>query len=129
MRLTSANNFLRHWCELGDGLETYGWLQHDGSNFGLQKIQDGPYELETTFVKRIGGSNGGDWTARIDATTKVTIIYINFSRSKNFINRFLLFICFPRTKQRSVKKFPCFGTRRWMKQRKVSSNRALQAVN
>ncbi|KAF5275980.1 hypothetical protein FQA39_LY00776 [Lamprigera yunnana] len=56
---------IRHWCEQGDGLERYGWLQHDGTSFGIQEIQDGPFALRTSFVKRLGGNHGGDWTARI----------------------------------------------------------------
>ena len=31
---------LRHWCEQGDNLDSYGWNQHDGKNFGIQKIRD-----------------------------------------------------------------------------------------
>lgn len=58
--------FLRHWCEQGDNLGKYGWLQHDGRNFGLQEIVDGPFKLTTSFVKRPGGSSGGDWTARVE---------------------------------------------------------------
>lgn len=57
----------RHWCEQGDNLDSYGWLQHDGSTFGVQEIQDGPFKLTTSFVKRLGGQNGGEWTARVSA--------------------------------------------------------------
>lgn len=71
MRLRPGGDGIRHWCEQNDGLETYGWLQHDGANFGVQKIQDGPFEIHTSFVKRLGGSNGGDWTARIEVNSKV----------------------------------------------------------
>ncbi|XP_064465782.1 mannosyl-oligosaccharide glucosidase-like isoform X2 [Ornithodoros turicata] len=56
---------VRHWCSKGDGLAQYGWLRHDGVNFGIQSILDGEYKIETSFVKRAGGRNGGDWTARI----------------------------------------------------------------
>lgn len=62
---------IRHWCESGDNLEKYGWLQHDGVNFGLQEIQDGPFVINTSFVKRIGGYHGGDWTARISVDYQV----------------------------------------------------------
>ncbi|XP_043216591.1 mannosyl-oligosaccharide glucosidase-like isoform X1 [Amphibalanus amphitrite] len=61
---------LRHWCEQGDGLDRYGWLQHDGRHFGVQELVDKHIRLETTFVKRPGGEHGGDWTARIKATPK-----------------------------------------------------------
>ncbi|KAF7686967.1 mannosyl-oligosaccharide glucosidase [Silurus meridionalis] len=56
---------LRHTCEQGDGLRSYGWLMHDGINFGTQHIQDTDFTLTTTFVKRMGGKHGGDWTWRI----------------------------------------------------------------
>lgn len=56
---------LRHTCEQGDGLRSYGWLMHDGINFGTQQIQDTDFTLTTTFVKRMGGEHGGDWTWRI----------------------------------------------------------------
>ena len=26
----------RHWCEQGDNLESFGWLQHDAKSFGYQ---------------------------------------------------------------------------------------------
>ncbi|XP_056642689.1 uncharacterized protein LOC130449061 [Diorhabda sublineata] len=65
-RLGPGGDGIRHWCEQGDNLNKYGWLQHDGSNFGIQEIIDGPFKLVTSFVKRPGGLSGGDWTARIE---------------------------------------------------------------
>ncbi|XP_017316328.1 mannosyl-oligosaccharide glucosidase [Ictalurus punctatus] len=56
---------LRHTCEQGDGLSSFGWLMHDGVNFGMQQIRDTEFTLTTTFVKRLGGEHGGDWTWRI----------------------------------------------------------------
>ncbi|XP_053475561.1 mannosyl-oligosaccharide glucosidase [Ictalurus furcatus] len=56
---------LRHTCEQGDRLRSYGWLFHDGINFGIQQIQDTDFSLTTTFVKRMGGEHGGDWAWRI----------------------------------------------------------------
>lgn len=56
----------RHWCDQGDKLLKYGWLKHDGVNFGTQEIQDNDFILTTEFVKRPGGDHGGDWTARIN---------------------------------------------------------------
>lgn len=56
---------IRHTCEQSDGLPKYGWLKHDGTNFGSQQIVDKDFELNTDFVKRLGGDHGGDWTARI----------------------------------------------------------------
>lgn len=54
----------------GDGLSKYGWLKHDGVNFGIQEIQDTDFHLNTTFVKRPGGQHGGDWTARFTVKPK-----------------------------------------------------------
>ncbi|XP_069488582.1 mannosyl-oligosaccharide glucosidase [Ambystoma mexicanum] len=59
---------LRHTCEQGDRLPSYGWLMHDGVNFGVQDIQDFGFALRTEFVKRIGGQHGGDWSWRITGT-------------------------------------------------------------
>ena len=56
---------LRHWADQNDNLRRYGWLQHDGRTFGVQEIADRDISLETSFIKRPGGANGGDWTARI----------------------------------------------------------------
>lgn len=64
---------LRHTCEQGDGLSSFGWLMHDGVNFGMQQIQDTEFTLTTTFVKRLGGEHGGDWTWRITGRQHVCI--------------------------------------------------------
>lgn len=69
-RLKPGGDGIRHWCEQGDGLDKYAWLQHDGSSFGVQEIEDGPFLLRTSFVKRLGGNHGGDWTARIEVDIK-----------------------------------------------------------
>lgn len=71
---TSANgdtncNCYSHWCEIGDNLDQYGWNQHDGKTFGVQKIEDHPFSIETSFVKFPGGRYGGDWTARVSVTS------------------------------------------------------------
>uniref|UniRef100_A0A8C4UL00 Mannosyl-oligosaccharide glucosidase n=1 Tax=Falco tinnunculus TaxID=100819 RepID=A0A8C4UL00_FALTI len=58
---------LRHTCEQSDGLSRYGWLMHDGVNFGVQEIRDKGLFLKTEFVKRLGGEHGGDWSWRITA--------------------------------------------------------------
>ena len=39
-QIEPQNLGLRHWCEQGDNLDSYGWKKHDGKNFGIQKIQD-----------------------------------------------------------------------------------------
>ncbi|XP_049939274.1 mannosyl-oligosaccharide glucosidase [Schistocerca serialis cubense] len=61
---------IRHWCEQSDNLDRYTWTAHDGRNFGIQEIDDGPFRITTSFVKRLGGSHGGEWTARISVTTQ-----------------------------------------------------------
>ncbi|XP_061103094.1 mannosyl-oligosaccharide glucosidase isoform X2 [Conger conger] len=58
---------LRHTCEQGDRLQSYGWLMHDGLGFGVQEIRDSDFTLTTEFVKRAGGEHGGDWTWRVTA--------------------------------------------------------------
>ena len=57
---------LRHWCEQGDNLKTFGWLQHDGESFGIQEIQDRGLLLKTSFVK----SSDMSWTSRIQIESK-----------------------------------------------------------
>ncbi|NXO59701.1 MOGS glucosidase, partial [Aramus guarauna] len=63
---------LRHTCEQSDGLSRYGWLMHDGENFGVQEIRDGDLFLKTEFVKRPGGEHGGDWSWRVTARMEGT---------------------------------------------------------
>lgn len=62
---------IRHTCEQSDGLRKYGWLKHDGTNFGSQEIVDKDFVLTTDFVKKLGGDHGGDWTARISGKEMV----------------------------------------------------------
>ncbi|NWW97056.1 MOGS glucosidase, partial [Rhynochetos jubatus] len=63
---------LRHTCEQSDGVSRYGWVMHDGENFGLQEIRDGGLLLTTAFVKRPGGRHGGDWSWRVAARMEGT---------------------------------------------------------
>ncbi|XP_029451333.1 mannosyl-oligosaccharide glucosidase isoform X2 [Rhinatrema bivittatum] len=65
MQQTELDVHLRHTCEQNDGLPSYGWLMHDGLNFGVQEIRDLGFILRTEFVKRVGGQHGGDWSWRI----------------------------------------------------------------
>ncbi|XP_067934654.1 mannosyl-oligosaccharide glucosidase-like [Watersipora subatra] len=58
---------IRHLCEQGDGLSKYGWLKHNGNDFGIQELYDGGMKITTEYIKRVGGVNGGDWSARITA--------------------------------------------------------------
>ena len=54
----------------------YGWVAHDGVNFGIQDIAERGYMLRTEFVKRVNGDHGGDWTWRISGR-QVFIFNIN----------------------------------------------------
>ncbi|XP_061439744.1 mannosyl-oligosaccharide glucosidase [Rhineura floridana] len=63
---------LRHTCEQSDSLPRYGWLLHDGINFGVQEIHDIGFSLQTEFLKRPGGQHGGDWSWRITARPERT---------------------------------------------------------
>ncbi|KAG1664563.1 Mannosyl-oligosaccharide glucosidase [Nymphon striatum] len=63
---------IRHLCDQANKLPRYGWLRHDGINFGEQEIVDYGFSVNTTFVKRPGGSHGGDWSAKISVTPKST---------------------------------------------------------
>lgn len=66
--IKSQNLGLRHWCEQGDNLDSFGWKQHDGENFGVQEISDRGLKITTSFVKRSqNGQHGGEWSARISA--------------------------------------------------------------
>jgi len=70
---------LRHWCEQGDNLKQFGWNKHDGREFGVQNIVDRGVKIETSFVKLMGGSNGGDWSNRVVVEgvkgTEVSLLY------------------------------------------------------
>jgi len=55
---------IRHWCSQDDQLPAYGWIAHDGVNFGAQEIVDNYFVLTTAFVKKQGGTHGGDWSAK-----------------------------------------------------------------
>ncbi|KAG0265379.1 Processing alpha glucosidase I [Actinomortierella ambigua] len=58
---------IRHGCEERDGFEKYGWLKHDGRQYGLQEIKDTRNNLDMTtqFLKVPGGEFGGSWGAKI----------------------------------------------------------------
>lgn len=68
--LRQGGDGLRHWCEQGDKLDRYAWLEHDGETFGVQEIVDGGAILRTSFIKRPGGKHGGDWSARIGVSSE-----------------------------------------------------------
>jgi len=63
-------------------------LKHNGNDFGVQEIQDHGYTLTTEYVKRQGGENGGDWSARITATDQVgflNVLYLSDSLTLKFM--------------------------------------------
>lgn len=64
-KLKSNGEGIRHWCKLEDNLKKYGWIQHDGKDFGVQEIHDDNYLIETSFIKFQSGKFGGEWTARV----------------------------------------------------------------
>ncbi|XP_067124411.1 mannosyl-oligosaccharide glucosidase [Centruroides vittatus] len=66
---------IRHWCNQWDKLKKYGWLKHDGLNFGIQDIEEEEFIIHTSFVKKVGGNYGGDWTARITVESKLNITH------------------------------------------------------
>lgn len=70
---------IRHTVRNGVGEVTkFGWVRHDGSNFGKQEITDNFMELTTSFAKRKGGEHGGDWSARISGKPLKVCIFIIF---------------------------------------------------
>lgn len=61
---------IRHFCEEGDKLQKYGWIEHDGRNYGRQEIIDANNNVRivTSFVKsNHSHENGGEWSVRIEA--------------------------------------------------------------
>eukprot|EP00026_Physarum_polycephalum_P001358 Phypoly_transcript_01359.p1 GENE.Phypoly_transcript_01359~~Phypoly_transcript_01359.p1 ORF type:complete len:805 (+),score=137.01 Phypoly_transcript_01359:1030-3444(+) len=58
---------VRHACEQHDKLKRYGWMKHDGKNYGKQEIEDptNKVTLNTEFIKYPGGKNGGEWALKI----------------------------------------------------------------
>ncbi|CAG2233051.1 MOGS [Mytilus edulis] len=61
---------IRHWCDQKHNIQKYGWLKHDGNKFGIHEVVENTFMFNTKFVKRSGGTKGGDWTARITAWPK-----------------------------------------------------------
>jgi len=44
----------RHEAQQRDGLAKYGWLQHDGQGYGLQRLYDEQYNITTAWVGGVG---------------------------------------------------------------------------
>ncbi|KAL4168811.1 hypothetical protein KRP22_012202 [Phytophthora ramorum] len=59
---------IRHQCRQEDRLQRYGWLEHDGTNYGLQKVEDqfNRVELTTSFAQ-LQGEDVQGWAARVQA--------------------------------------------------------------
>ena len=61
------NQHLKHWADQNDKLVKYGWIAHDGRNFGIHDLYesaDNGFSIRNSWVKRHGGKDGGDWTVR-----------------------------------------------------------------
>ncbi|KAI9981778.1 hypothetical protein PInf_009548 [Phytophthora infestans] len=59
---------IRHQCRQEDRLQRYGWLQHDGTNYGLQKVEDQFNRLElSTSYARVQTPDIQGWAARVQA--------------------------------------------------------------
>ncbi|CAI8033803.1 Mannosyl-oligosaccharide glucosidase [Geodia barretti] len=56
---------IRHSCQHGDDLRQYGWIRHDGTSYGQQRIVDHEMMLETEFLTMANTSLGETWSARI----------------------------------------------------------------
>ncbi|KAI4336596.1 hypothetical protein L6164_015105 [Bauhinia variegata] len=59
---------IRHVCKNEDDLSTYGWINHNGRDFGHQLLVDHGLTLATSFLKskEDGSGYGGDWAVRVD---------------------------------------------------------------
>lgn len=64
-------NNIRHEAQQRDGLQQYGWAQHDGESFGVQHLHDGLYNITTSWAKNWSpGSPGcGDLGVSVSAST------------------------------------------------------------
>ena len=60
---------LRHVCQDSDTVKRYGWIEHNGRDYGRQEIVDLGIKLTTSFVKtkERGSGYGGDWAVKIEA--------------------------------------------------------------
>lgn len=63
-----GSNHLRHVCRHEDELSAYGWIKHNGRDYGHQVLVDHGLILTTEFLKSNGDGSGygGDWAVRID---------------------------------------------------------------
>jgi len=62
---------LHHIVENNDEIIKMGYEKHDGSNFGVQKLELQRFSIETKFLKSDHGQkSAGRWTARISILPK-----------------------------------------------------------
>ncbi|CAK8578389.1 unnamed protein product [Lathyrus sativus] len=63
-----GSNHLRHVCKHEDELSAYGWIKHNGRDYGHQVLVDHGLILTTEFLKSNGDGSGygGDWAVRIN---------------------------------------------------------------
>lgn len=66
--IKNGQYFLRHACDDSDGLNTFGWIDHNGRDYGHQVLVDHDISLTTSFLKdrQNGSGYGGDWAVRVD---------------------------------------------------------------
>ncbi|CAD7700286.1 unnamed protein product [Ostreobium quekettii] len=64
-----AMNSVRHLAGAPPGATKFGWLRHDGANFGIQEVVDGNMTIKTSWVKHHHPESGigGDWSVRVSA--------------------------------------------------------------
>ncbi len=53
---TVTQQQLRHEASQGDGLNSYGWLRHDGRSYGRQRLVDGDYEISLQMVRSVAAA-------------------------------------------------------------------------
>ncbi|KAL7171743.1 hypothetical protein ACSBR2_036415 [Camellia fascicularis] len=70
--LKDGRYFMRHVCQDSDELKTYGWMLHNGRDYGRQMLVDQDMTLITSFLKskEDGSGYGGDWAVRIDVQSE-----------------------------------------------------------
>ncbi|KAF5826933.1 glycoside hydrolase [Dunaliella salina] len=66
---TLMNREMRHAATQEDELARYGWVRHDGEQYGRQTLVDKDCNISLTMVKHWGpeSGRGGDWAVRVHA--------------------------------------------------------------
>ena len=74
MWMTYDGNFnIRHMCEHGDGLQSFGWIKHDGVSFGQQDIVDSGECLFVVYM-----SNKVYWREKIVLHVACTCVLVQW---------------------------------------------------